>query len=102
MGFFLSRGAEAQYLDEAKESFIHCLDLLPIKVAKWVQYRGCITEGNRLVLKFGSSQHPIYFEVRYRGGYDKNYFDCYSNDIYEYFKNLKYLSLSKRVDLVNS
>ena len=65
MGFFLSRGAEAQYLDEAKESFIHCLDLLPIKVAKWIQYKGCSDEGNRLVLKFGSSQHPIYFEVKY-------------------------------------
>lgn len=102
MEFFLGRGAEVQYLDEARESFIHCLDLLPIKVAKWIQYKGCRAEGNRLILKFGSSQHPIYFDINYRGEYDMNDFNYHNDDIYEYFKNLKYFSLSKRVDVVNS
>jgi hypothetical protein len=62
------------------------------ELSRWIQYNGVEKDGSKIFFKFKSSQNSLSFKVY--GGVNIN--DIYellmgkSNEIYDYFKELKY------------
>ena len=88
--------ADGLYIREIELDFLNNIRLLRSKVAQWVQYQGC--EDNQfggVEFIFKSSQHSIYFKVKYRGEHNADYFNGYYTEIYSHFRALKYEELEK-------
>lgn len=75
--------------EPAFRKFIYNIDPL---LSKWIQYTGTQIEGSQLYFTFKSSQNSLSFKV-YAGvniGNTEFLINAQSNEIYEYFKSLKY------------
>lgn len=79
-------------LEVAKPNYLYFIKNMNKELSQWIQYNGVEVEGSRIYFKFKSSQNSLRFKVY--GGMDVN--EIYyllngkSNEIYNYFKNLKY------------
>ena len=79
-------------LEVAKPNFLYFTKNMNQELSQWIQYNGVEKDGSKIFFKFKSSQNSLNFKVY--GGVDVN--NTYellsgkSNEIYEYFKKLKY------------
>lgn len=79
-------------LEVAKPRFLYFIKNMSPELSQWIQYNGVEIDGSKIFFKFKSSQNSLSFKVY--GGVNVN--DVYyllngkSNEIYEYFRNLKY------------
>jgi len=79
-------------LEVAKPNFLYFTKNMNQELSQWIQYNGVEKDGSKIFFKFKSSQNSLNFKVY--GGVDVN--NIYellsgkSNEIYEYFKKLKY------------
>jgi hypothetical protein len=90
------RKAIQHNLNVAKPSFLSFIKNIHPDMARWIQYVGVEDENGSIIFKFKSSQNSLRFEV-YGGVSINNIFELLrgsSNEIYEYFKKLKYDQLS--------
>ena len=78
-------------LEVAKPKFLYFIHNLNYELRQWIQYNGLTVEGNKLYFKFKSSENSLSFKV-YAGvnvGNIEFILDARTNEIYEYFKQLK-------------
>lgn len=79
-------------LELVTPSFLSYLKNFDKDFAKWIQYVGCYNDKDRIYFKFKHSQNSLNFECY--AGENINNMDLFlkgkTNDIYEYFKKLKY------------
>lgn len=83
-------------LEVAKPIFINFISSIDASMSKWIQYRGVKNDNGRIVFKFKSSQNSLSFEV-YGGVSTMGVFELLqasSNEIYDYFRDLKYDQLN--------
>jgi hypothetical protein len=84
-------------LEVAKPNFLYFINNMNPELARWVQYSGIETEGSRIIFNFKSSQNSLNFSIY--GGVNTNQIDqilrSKSNDIYNYFRNLKNETINK-------
>lgn len=90
------REAIQHNLDVAKPMFLDFISNIKPEMARWIQYVGVEDDKGRIIFKFKSSQNSLRFDV-YGGVSINNIFELLmgsSNEIYDYFKKLKYDQLS--------
>lgn len=84
-------------LEVAKPNFLYFIQNMNPELSKWVQYHGIETEGSRILFNFKSSQNSLSFSIY--GGVNTNDIEqilrSKSNDIYNYFRNLKNETINK-------
>lgn len=79
-------------LNVAKPNFLYFIKNMDKELSQWIQYSGVEIDGSKIFFKFKSSQNSLNFKVY--GGVNIN--DIYhllsgkSNEIYDFFKRLKY------------
>jgi hypothetical protein len=79
-------------LEVAKPMFEYFIKNMNKELAQWIQYKGAEVDGSRLYFKFKSSQNSLSFKV-YAGvniGDIEMSLNIHSNEIYNYFKKIKY------------
>jgi hypothetical protein len=76
----------------AKPIFLYFIKNMDKEISQWIQYNGVESNGGKIFFKFKSSQNSLSFKVF--AGISKDYIysilDVNSNEIYQYFKELKY------------
>lgn len=79
-------------LNVAKPSFLSFIKNMNPELSRWIQYCGVEDDNGRITFMFKSSQNSLRFEVY--GGVSINdtieLLRGSSNEIYDYFKQLKY------------
>jgi hypothetical protein len=86
------RKAIQHNLNVAKPSFLSFIKNIHPDMARWIQYAGVEDEKGSIIFKFKSSQNSLRFEV-YGGVSINDVFELLrgsSDEIYDYFRNLKY------------
>jgi len=79
-------------LEVAKPNFLYFTKNMNQELSQWVQYNGVEQDGSKIFFKFKSSQNSLNFKV-YGGVNVNNIYELLmgkSNEIYDYFKKLKY------------
>lgn len=79
-------------LKVAEPIFLDFISNMSPELARWIQYDGWETDGHSVYFKFKSSQNSLNFKV-YAGvdiGDIQFLLNASSNNIYEYFRKLKY------------
>ena len=79
-------------LEVAKPSFIYIVTNIKTELAQWIQYNGVETNGSQIYFKFKSSQISLTFKVYAGVNINDTYYHLrgHSNDIYNYFRELKH------------
>jgi len=79
-------------LEVAKPMFLYFIKNMNKELSQWIQYNGVDVDGSKIFFNFKSSQNSLNFKV-YAGVNINNIYEFLrskSNEIYEYFKKLKY------------
>jgi hypothetical protein len=87
-------------LEVAKPMFAYFIKNMSSELAQWIQYKGAEVDGSRLYFKFKSSQNSLSFKV-YAGvnvGDVEMLLNVNSNDIYNYFREIKYNIINQSVE----
>lgn len=82
-------------LEVAKPNFLYFIKNMNQELSQWIQYNGVDEDGSKIFFKFKSSQNSLNFKV-YGGVNVSNIYELLSgksNEIYNYFKMLKYNNL---------
>lgn len=85
----------AHNLEIAKPNFLYFIVNINKEIAQWIQYKGVEVKDDQLFFCFKSSQNSLSFKV-YAGVNVNDIFyllQSKSNEIYEYFKQLKYQNI---------
>jgi hypothetical protein len=84
------------YLEVANPEFLMFIKNMNKGLSKWIQYTGYDIEKNRIYFNFKSSQNSLNFKV-YAGVFLNDnlqyLFNSNYNNIYYYFKELKYSNI---------
>lgn len=82
-------------LEIAKPNFLYFIKNMDKELSQWIQYNGVEVDGSDIFFKFKSSQNSLNFKIY--GGVNIN--EIYyllsgkTNEIYNFFKKLKYENL---------